>query len=80
MFETRGKEFVFTLGHSITAATASIPSKYQTIVIDNSEKKGFQSKAQRFQYDSNMVSRINNITCLYNMHIVCSGALHHQLM
>ncbi|XP_064625149.1 O(6)-methylguanine-induced apoptosis 2-like [Lineus longissimus] len=41
-------------GHGITAATASIPSKYQTIVIDNAEKRGFNSRAKRFQYDSNV--------------------------
>ncbi|XP_074642799.1 O(6)-methylguanine-induced apoptosis 2-like [Tubulanus polymorphus] len=40
-------------GHSVVAPTSSIPSKYQTIVIDNSENKGFQSKAKRFQHDLN---------------------------
>lgn len=35
-------------GHNVAAATASIPSKFQTIVIDNSEKKGFSSRSQRF--------------------------------
>jgi hypothetical protein len=45
----------FTSGHSVTAATASIPSKYQTIVIDNSDKKGFLARAKRFQYVSEAV-------------------------
>ncbi len=31
------------------AASSSIPSKYQTIVVDNSERKGFLSRARRFQ-------------------------------
>ncbi|XP_073257490.1 O(6)-methylguanine-induced apoptosis 2-like [Porites lutea] len=35
-------------GHGKTAASASIPSKYQTIVSDNSERKGFLSRAKRF--------------------------------
>ncbi|ELU10374.1 hypothetical protein CAPTEDRAFT_164999 [Capitella teleta] len=39
-------------GHSTTPATASIPSQYQTIVIDNSDNKGFNSRSRRFQYDS----------------------------
>ena len=43
-------------GHSVTAATSSIPSKYQTVVIKNNDKKGFQSKSKRFTYDSDIVS------------------------
>ncbi|OWF47410.1 O(6)-methylguanine-induced apoptosis 2 [Mizuhopecten yessoensis] len=39
-------------GHGIVAATASIPSKYQTIVTDNADKRGFLSKAKRFKYDA----------------------------
>ncbi|EDO35197.1 predicted protein [Nematostella vectensis] len=35
-------------GHGKVAASASIPSKYQTIVSDNSEKKGFLSRSRRF--------------------------------
>jgi len=35
-------------GHGKTAASASIPSKYQTVVSDNSEKKGFLSRSRRF--------------------------------
>jgi len=35
-------------GHGKTAASASIPSKYQTIVRDNAEKKGFLSRSRRF--------------------------------
>jgi len=38
-------------GPSIGPAPASIPSKYQTLVIDNSDKKGFLSKSKRFNYD-----------------------------
>ncbi|XP_031563279.1 O(6)-methylguanine-induced apoptosis 2-like [Actinia tenebrosa] len=39
-------------GHGKTAASSSIPSKYQTIVTDNSEKKGFLSRSRRFNEDS----------------------------
>lgn len=35
-------------GHGKTAASASIPSKYQTTVKDNAEKKGFLSRCRRF--------------------------------
>jgi len=35
-------------GHSTVAATASIPSKYQAIVIKNDEKHGFNSGSKRF--------------------------------
>ena len=35
-------------GHGKTAASASIPSKYQTLVSDNSERKGFLSRSKRF--------------------------------
>ncbi|XP_048758846.1 O(6)-methylguanine-induced apoptosis 2-like isoform X2 [Ostrea edulis] len=38
-------------GHGIVAATASIPSRYQTIVTDNSDKKGFGAQAKRFHSD-----------------------------
>lgn len=38
-------------GQGITAASASIPSKYQTIVTDNSDNKGFSSKSKRFSDD-----------------------------
>lgn len=43
-------------GHSIVAASSSIPTKFQTIVTDNSDKKGFMTKAKRFKDDSFMVS------------------------
>ena len=33
-----------------SSAAASIPSSYQTVVIDNSDKKGFLSKSKRFNY------------------------------
>lgn len=48
---------LFQTGHSITAATSSIPSKYQTIVIDNSDKKGFLSKSRRFNAELTQVAR-----------------------
>ncbi|XP_002124181.2 O(6)-methylguanine-induced apoptosis 2-like [Ciona intestinalis] len=38
-------------GHGVTAATASIPSKYQTIVTNNSDRKGFRTQAKRFSDD-----------------------------
>nr|CAB3266661.1 O(6)-methylguanine-induced apoptosis 2-like [Phallusia mammillata] len=38
-------------GHGITAASASIPSKYQTIVTNNADKKGFCTQAKRFSED-----------------------------
>ncbi|KAL3869977.1 hypothetical protein ACJMK2_042597 [Sinanodonta woodiana] len=41
-------------GHGIVAATASIPSKYQTIVTDNSDRKGFLAQSKRFQLDDNV--------------------------
>ena len=44
------------IGHSISAATASIPSKYQTIVIGNADRKGFLTKSRRFNYDASIVS------------------------
>lgn len=44
--------FWLTIGHGKTAASSSIPSKYQTIVTDNSEKKGFLSRSRRFNEDS----------------------------
>jgi len=39
-------------GHSVVAANASIPTKYQTIVTDNSDHKGFLRKAKRFKGDA----------------------------
>lgn len=52
--------FVFT-GHGKTAASASIPSRYQTVVTDNSERKGFLSRAKRFG-DVNVV-------CVYTVYV-----------
>ena len=46
--------FCFT-GHGIVAATSSIPSKYQTIVTDNSDRKGFGAQAKRFQGENYVV-------------------------
>lgn len=50
--QTQGKYIQGRLhkGHSIAAATASIPSKYQTVVIDNGDSKGFGAGAKRFNY------------------------------
>lgn len=42
-------EILYFKGHGTVAASSSIPSKYQTIVVNNSEKKGFLSRAKRFQ-------------------------------
>eukprot|EP00794_Sanderia_malayensis_P004679 gene4679-5289_t len=41
----------FHKGFGLVAASSSIPSKYQTVVIDNSEHKGFGSASRRFHYD-----------------------------
>ncbi|XP_014662013.1 PREDICTED: O(6)-methylguanine-induced apoptosis 2-like [Priapulus caudatus] len=38
---------------SVTTNNASIPSNYQTVVVDNSEKKGFRSNSKRFSYTDN---------------------------
>jgi len=39
------------IGLAVTSTSASIPSKYQTLVIDNSDNDGFLSKSKRFNYD-----------------------------
>lgn len=39
-------------GHSVVAANASIPTKFQTIVTDNSDHKGFLRTAKRFKADA----------------------------
>ncbi|CAG5118980.1 unnamed protein product [Candidula unifasciata] len=41
-------------GYSMVAANASIPTKYQTVVTDNTDKKGFLSQAKRFKDDSSL--------------------------
>nr|KAI8728857.1 O(6)-methylguanine-induced apoptosis 2 isoform X2 [Biomphalaria glabrata] len=41
-------------GHAIVAANASIPTKFQTIITENSDKTGFLSKAKRFKDDTFM--------------------------
>ena len=43
-------------GHSVVAANASIPTKFQTIVTENSDRKGFLAKSKRFRPDANVVS------------------------
>ncbi|XP_069077407.1 O(6)-methylguanine-induced apoptosis 2 [Pleurodeles waltl] len=40
-------------GFKMTSSTPSIPTKFQTICIPHFERKGFNSQAQRFQYDAN---------------------------
>ena len=45
--------FTMFLGPGVIAATASIPSKYQTVFTDNADRKGFLSKTKRF--DSNVL-------------------------
>ena len=42
----------------MTAATTSIPTKYQTIVTSNADKKGFSCQAKRFSDDYYMVNNI----------------------
>ena len=43
--------FLFT-GFTVCATgTPSIPSRYLTIISSNTEKRGFQQTAKRFQYD-----------------------------
>jgi len=44
-------------GLAVAPCSVSIPSKYQTVVIDNSDNKGFLSKAKRFNYDLSAVCR-----------------------
>ncbi|KAK7099655.1 O(6)-methylguanine-induced apoptosis 2-like [Littorina saxatilis] len=39
-------------GHGVVAANTSIPTKFQTIITDNGDKKGFMGKAKRFQSDA----------------------------
>jgi len=39
---------------AIVPHDASIPTKYQTIVLDNSDKKGFNSQAKRFTYNDDL--------------------------
>ncbi|KAK7489463.1 hypothetical protein BaRGS_00019262, partial [Batillaria attramentaria] len=41
-------------GHGVAAANASIPTKYQTIVTDNADKRGFLAQAKRFNPNANL--------------------------
>ena len=41
------------------SVSSSIPTKYQTVVIQNQEKKGFSSQAKRFP---SQVSLVGNLT------------------
>ena len=43
-------------GHHIVAATASIPSRYQTVITNNADQKGFLSKSKRFSHEMTSVS------------------------
>lgn len=65
--------FFLKKGHGIVAATASIPSRYQTIVTDNADKKGFLSQAKRFRFDAGLVRYIKKICMLLCQ--ITSGAL-----
>ncbi len=47
----------YSAGHNVVAATASIPSKYQTIVTSRRERKGFHSRTKRFVNEDG----VNNI-------------------
>jgi len=48
----------------VVAASSSIPTKYQTIVTDNSDRKGFNSRSKRFD-SSVLVSKIFTLKKLY---------------
>lgn len=52
------ESFSFFIGHGIIAANSSIPSKYQTVVVSNADKKGFGGTSTRFQYDAYVVSKV----------------------
>ena len=52
-------------GHNVTAATSSIPSKYQTIVTNNSDRRGFQSRTRRFPDDDRIVSKHFIMSAIY---------------
>ncbi|KAK3793750.1 hypothetical protein RRG08_043398 [Elysia crispata] len=41
-------------GHSTVAANASIPTKFQTVITDNGDNKGFLAKSRRFKEDAFM--------------------------
>ncbi|RUS76225.1 hypothetical protein EGW08_015998 [Elysia chlorotica] len=41
-------------GHSTVAANASIPTKFQTIITENGDNKGFLAKSRRFKEDAFM--------------------------
>ena len=44
--------YILIKGFTICATgTPSIPSRYLTIITSNSEKRGFQQTAKRFQHD-----------------------------
>ncbi len=45
-------KFFYFEGFTVCASgTPSIPSRYLTIISSNTEKRGFQQTAKRFQYD-----------------------------
>ncbi|XP_072045436.1 O(6)-methylguanine-induced apoptosis 2-like [Amphiura filiformis] len=41
-------------GHGVVAANSSIPSKYQTLVTSNADKRGFGQTSKRFNYDASV--------------------------
>ena len=47
-------------GHGLTKGASSIPSKYQTVVLRNNEKKGFGSCTGRFD----VTKRVSNCVSL----------------
>ena len=64
-YQSRDREYshyvIFFKGQAVTAASASIPSSYQTVVIDSSERRGFNSQSKRFSYDlTSVCTTMNN--------------------
>ena len=53
---------LIVLGHGLTKGASSIPSKYQTVVLRNNEKKGFGSCTGRFD----VTKRVSN--CVWLLH------------
>lgn len=51
--QTRGKLRHTSHDDLTLLKTASIPSRFTTVVVDNSDKRGFGAQARRFNYDPN---------------------------
>ena len=47
--------FPLFTGHGVVAANSSIPSKYQTLVTSNADRRGFGATSKRFNYDATVV-------------------------